>query len=54
MIVRKRLSDTGEYWDIGYYDPAGEWHIVKSYPFDYEAFAVLSYLNGGTEPSIWE
>jgi hypothetical protein len=39
-----------EVFEVGFWQPHGEWEFVCVKQFDYEAAAIVCYLNGGAEP----
>lgn len=40
-----------EVWEVGFFLPHGEWECLSTPKFDYEAAALVCYLNGGAEPA---
>lgn len=35
-------------WEVGYYDPSGEWQCYEDFETQARALAFVNYLNGGT------
>jgi hypothetical protein len=55
-VFREMTPDIGPGvgYSVGYYDPQGLWVHLSLQHWDYEAAALVSYLNGGDEPTeIW-
>lgn len=40
-------ADAGSCWQVGYYDPDGQWHQDRSFEAREDAARRVHYLNGG-------